>query len=130
MAPDFFCEIEKEIGYNIPYENVYFISIADFEILLGLCESGTLSLSDFIRNCSENDRCFSTRKFSMGQYIESYMINREEDDATLSEDELTDKNESVQGVAKKIKSNSEYWRSKGLGVYLKKMNLMTGEIYK
>ena len=76
IAKDKMDEIYREYNSspNIPPENMYFITVEDFDILCELARTNEMSITDVIEHCKKNDNDIKTMKFEFRMHLHTLNV--------------------------------------------------------
>jgi hypothetical protein len=69
--------LERRYGspLPIPFDNLFFLSVAELEALMALVREGKTTIVTALRKAQQNDRDMRTQKFQFGQHLESLGLN-------------------------------------------------------
>ncbi|XGA78624.1 hypothetical protein OR573_08780 [Halomonas sp. CH40] len=118
----------------IPAENIYFVSIDEFEGILSACAKTGSTLSEFLEYCKCMDADYATSKFDLRQHIQAFCTSKGFDDTSPvgSSRLMEGKKYLFDELEKILDHNLSHWRrsgSSGLIDYLIKMRKLGYGIY-
>jgi len=135
IAEDFFTRLVSEFGSElIPAENIYFVSIDEFEGALSACAKTGSTLSEFLEYCKSMDADYATSKFEARQHIQAFCKSKGFDDTSPvgSRRLMEGKKHLFDELEKVLEQNLSHWRRSGYGGlndYLTKLSELGRRIY-
>ena len=73
IAPDLLDELHQEFGNQIPLENIYFMSIREFEGVMKACADTSSPLAFFLNYCTKQDADPQTACFDVFQHLSRFV---------------------------------------------------------
>jgi hypothetical protein len=121
IEPTRFKYLSNKFGHPLLFENIFVISVNDFEYLLSSTASKPSYLVEFLKHCTSEDSDANTSKHSMIQHIESFLAILSKENKTNSK-RLNSRKVNMKKLFNDLNeittSNNEYWINANLGELL------------
>lgn len=115
IYPDFYSDLVKRYGEVIPLENIYFITIEDFEKIMLLVKKHDVLMGDFFLYCVDQDATHRTTVFDISQHIIGFCNKYQIDRSDIFENPALEEafNELTDQLVDYVEQGSSYWRKRG-----------------